>query len=68
MERKFTDLHRNPAASSTQHQLFLTCGLVMRRIERNIIYLPGVAMPPAAKFTTGKRFSLAVSLRRWKGA
>lgn len=30
--------------------------------------VPGVAMPPAAKLTTGSRFSLAVSLRRWKGA
>lgn len=30
--------------------------------------LPGVAIPPAAKLTTGKRLSLAVSFSKWKGA
>lgn len=29
---------------------------------------PGVAIPPAAKLTTGRRLSLAVSFKRWKGA
>ena len=30
--------------------------------------LPGVAIPPAAKLTTGSLFSLAVSFNKWNGA
>ena len=29
---------------------------------------PGVAIPPAAKLTTGRRFKRAVSLSKWNGA
>lgn len=67
-DEKFTDLHHNLAASSTQHPLsILTYRSVMQTIEKDY-HLPGVAIPPAAKFTTGRCFNLAVSLRRWKGA
>ena len=42
---------------------------ISKQIEHQLIVVsPGVAMPPAAKLTTGRRFNRATSLRRWNGA
>lgn len=60
-------LRRNRVASSAQRPLDGggACQFASNGCGR---HTPGVAIPPAAKFTTGSLFSLAVSFNRWNGA
>src|SRR5712671_7333135 len=53
---------RKPAVGEASHQNRGQEG------RRDLNGAPGVAIPPAAKLTTGSRFKRAVSLSRWNGA
>ena len=56
-----TQLHHESGVGSRDNQDAMT----VKWARKNT---PGVEIPPAAKFTTGSRFNLAVSFRRWNGA